>query len=247
MEFFELINIAARYMEIENPISREKILLFGKHLRLQPGSRVIDFGCGYGEALVLWAEAYGISGVGVDVRPHACARAIMKAAEHDLTERIEIVCARGDEYAFEEGSFDVATCIGATFIWGGFAEAVDAMKRAVHRSGRLGIGEQIWRRPYAPPAYALQEARGTYFEYELLQMAHAAGCEIEHIVRASDDDWDRYETDLWHGMIRWLEENPIHPDRQQVIDRLHHSQDTYLRYGREYMGWAMYALAQRSQ
>lgn len=243
MEFWDLINIAARHMELENPTSREKILLLGKHLRLHEGSRVIDFGCGYAEALVLWAEHYGISGVGVDVRPYACARANKKVADHGLSDRIEIVCARGEEYEFDEGTFDAATCIGATFIWDGYAPSVRAMKRATHSRGRLGIGEQIWRREDAPPAYVLEQARGTYFEYDLLRMSRDEGYDIEHILRASDDDWDRYETDRWHGMIGWLEENPDHPDRWQVVARLHEGQDDYLRYGRNYMGWAIYILA----
>lgn len=49
----------------------------------------------------------------------------------------------------------------------------------------------------------------------------------------------RYEADNWYGLIRWLEENPEH---QEVIDHLHKTQDEYLRYIREYMGWAIYVL-----
>ena len=56
------------------------------------------------------------------------------------------------------------------------------------------------------------------------------------------DDWDRYEAGNWHGLVRWLEENPAHPERGTVIEHLHRVQDEYLAYGREYMGWAMYVL-----
>ena len=58
----------------------------------------------------------------------------------------------------------------------------------------------------------------------------------------SRDDWDRYESGNWVGLLRWIEENRNHPERQAVIDRLHNSQDEYFRYGRQYFGWAIYVL-----
>jgi len=74
-------------------------------------------------------------------------------------------------------------------------------------------------------------------------MAREEGFDIEYVIRASHDDWDRYESDNWYGLIRWLEDNPSHPSRHEVIAHLHRTQDEYLRYGREFCGWAMYALA----
>ena len=46
MEFFDLMSISHRYMEILNPSSSEKIIKLGKLLKLKKGNRVIDFGCG---------------------------------------------------------------------------------------------------------------------------------------------------------------------------------------------------------
>ena len=44
-----------------------KLDLVCRKLRLQPGQRVLDIGCGWGEALKFAAERYGIEGVGVTV------------------------------------------------------------------------------------------------------------------------------------------------------------------------------------
>lgn len=44
-----------------------KLDLVCRKLRLQPGMRVLDIGCGWGEALKFAAERYGISGVGVTI------------------------------------------------------------------------------------------------------------------------------------------------------------------------------------
>jgi cyclopropane-fatty-acyl-phospholipid synthase len=44
-----------------------KLELIFRKLDLEPGMRVLDIGCGWGEALKLAAERYGVSGVGVTV------------------------------------------------------------------------------------------------------------------------------------------------------------------------------------
>jgi SAM-dependent methyltransferase len=241
MDFFELMSISHRYMEILNPSTPEKIVKLGKMLRLKEGSRVIDFGCGCAEPLVLWAEEFGISGTGIDISEDFCKRARKKVAERGLSGRIEIVCCRGTDYIFEKGAFDAATCIGATFIFGGFKQTVQAMKQAIRPNGRLGIGGTYWASDRVPPEYAQRET-STHPEEELLRITQEENFEIEYVIRASRDDWDRYYSDNWYGLIRWLEDNPGHPEREQVKTHLHNSQDDYFRYEREYMGWAMYVL-----
>ncbi|MGA9422369.1 MAG: class I SAM-dependent methyltransferase, partial [Rhodanobacteraceae bacterium] len=44
-----------------------KLDLICRKLRLKPGMRVLDIGCGWGEALKFAAERYGVSGVGITV------------------------------------------------------------------------------------------------------------------------------------------------------------------------------------
>jgi cyclopropane-fatty-acyl-phospholipid synthase len=44
-----------------------KLDLICRKLRLEPGMRVLDIGCGWGEALKFAAERYGVSGVGITV------------------------------------------------------------------------------------------------------------------------------------------------------------------------------------
>lgn len=240
MKFFDLVNISERYMEIVNPSTPEKILTVGKILGVGQDSRIIDFGCGYGEVLALWAERFGISGIGIDIREHACDRAQNKMHKRGMAERIEIVCANAAEYPFEKHGFDVALCIGASFIWDGYRPTIRTMKKAIHATGKLVVGEPYWLKGGVPSEYTEQQAVHT--EYELLQITREEGFDLEYVVRASHDDWDRYEAGDWYGLIRWIEENPDHPERQDVIDHLHKAQDEYLRYGREYLGWAMYVL-----
>lgn len=45
----------------------EEVLRLGYELGLNENSRVLDLCCGYGTVLKVWSEAFGISGVGVDI------------------------------------------------------------------------------------------------------------------------------------------------------------------------------------
>ncbi len=242
MEFLDLMVIAHQTMELLNPTTPEKILKFGKMLGLKEGARVIDFGSGCAEPLALWASEYGITGVGVDISPDFCARATEKLRARGLADRIDIVCCPGADYRLPDAAFDVATCIGATFAFGGYQETVRALTKAVHSRGRVGIGEVYWRGDLVPPAYAQKET-AIHAETDLLRMTREEGFEIEYVLRASREDWDRYASDNWHALLRWLEETPSHPDRQQVFEHFRRSQDEYARFERPYLGWALYALS----
>ncbi len=242
MEFIDLMSISHRHMEILNPSTSEKIIKLGKQLKLKKGNRVIDFGCGCAEPLTLWAEEFGITGIGIDICEDFCERAKKKLDMRGLSDRIDIVCSPAADYVFEEGVFDAATCIGSTFVFGGYQQTVQAMKRAVHQSGRLGIGETHWLGTQINPEYAQKQAT-THTEAELARFTRDEGFELEYIIRSSQDDWDRYISDSWYGLLRWLEENPNHPDYDQVFKHFRTDQDDYLQFQRQYMGWAMYCLA----
>ncbi len=241
MEFFDLVNISERYIELVNPTTPEKIEVVGQILNLTRTSRIIDFGCGYGEVLAIWARLYGISGTGIELRKHACQRATKKMVVQNLTDRIEIVCGDAAEFEFRHQTYSAAICLGASFIWGGFRKTIRSMKHAVVDGGKLAVGEPYWLRDQIPSEYMDAEP-DVHFESELLEIAHEEGFDIEYVVRSSHDDWDSYEAGNWYALVRWIEENPDHPERQEVIDHLHSSQELYFKYTREYLGWAIYLL-----
>ncbi len=240
MKFLDLKDISERYIELINPFSTKKVMQLGQVLGLSPSDHIIDFGCGYGEWLCLWGKEFGISGIGIELRQHACDRARRKIQMEGLSERIEIICANASELPVPNVPFTIACCVGATFIWGGFLPTVREMKKVIRSGGRLVIGEVYWKRSDVPPE--IKEKENFFHEADLLKMSREAGFDVEYVVRANQDDWDHYEAENWRGLLTWLEENPDHPDRDHVVEHLKQSQDEYFLYGREYFGWAVYIL-----
>ncbi len=82
-----------------------KLDLVCRKLQLRPGLRVLDIGCGWGEALKFAAERYGVSGVGVTVSAEQAdfARALCRGLPveirlqdyRDLDERFDAVFSLG--------------------------------------------------------------------------------------------------------------------------------------------------------
>ncbi len=116
------------------------------------------------------------------------------------------------------------------------------MKNAIEPGGKLVAGEVYWLQELVPPEIVKQDP-GMLTEFELLQTVREEGFEVETVVRASHDDWDNYVSGDWVGLLRWIEENPDHPEREEVIRHFHKMQDKYFKYDRPYMGWAMYVLS----
>lgn len=241
MDILDYFDKSEQYIELINPTSIEKIMKLGRVLRLNRDSRVIDFGCGYAEMLVKWAVEFGISGIGIEIRQKVCDSADKKIAGNGLDEKIKVFCGNGSEYRFQEKEFDVASCLGATFIWSGFKSAIQAMKPAIKTNGRLAIGEAYWLKEDIPANLA-ERMKDVETESEMLKIARREGFDLEFIIRASNDDWDNYEASNWLGALQWIEENPGHPQRQDMIDMVRSSQDFYINYSREYIGWAIYVL-----
>lgn len=243
MNKFELFDIAERHMNVLNPSNSEKILRAGRMAGLKPGDRLIDFGCGFGETMVMWHKEFGVTGVGIDIREYACERAEARLKEVGLADRFEIVCINGAEYEFEKGRYDVAACLGSTFVWGVFRDAIRAMKPAVRPGGKLVIGEVYWKTENISQKYLDTTAPpGILSDHELLDVLLEEGCELEDIIRSDETDWDAYYSAEWRGLQSWLEENPDHPDFEEVKTHLHSVQKEYLQYERPYLGWAMYVL-----
>jgi cyclopropane-fatty-acyl-phospholipid synthase len=87
-----------------------KLDLICRKLRLQPGERFLDVGCGWGSLVLHAAQRYGVQAVGITASKEQAALARERVRDAGLEDRIEI---RVQDYrAVTDGPFDKIASVG---------------------------------------------------------------------------------------------------------------------------------------
>lgn len=165
---------------------RAKYDLICRKLRLSPGSRLLDVGCGWG-GMVSWAaEHYGVQAVGITVSVPQHDLAIQRVAEAGLQDRVEI---RLQDYRELTGeTYDAISSIGM-FEHVGRAQSHDYFESLarVLRPGGLLLNHAISAAGGSPVSRRSFIGRYVFPDGELQDVAdvigamQACGFEIRHV------------------------------------------------------------------
>jgi SAM-dependent methyltransferase len=243
-----IFNITESAHRIHNPFTPEKLATLGAVLRLEPGTRVLDLGSGSGEMLCTWARDYGITGVGIDMSQLFSKQAKLRAEELGVADRVEFIHGDATGYIADK-KCGVAACVGATWIGGGVAGAIELLTKSLSANGVILIGEPYWRQ--LPPAedVARECFANSVSDFLMLPNLLASfdelGYDVVEMVLADQEGWDRYEAAKWLTMRRWLEANPEDGFAKEVRAQLTAAPKRHATYTREYLGWGVFALMAR--
>jgi len=231
--------VAEAEHEIQNPTSEDKLRLLGKRVRLGTGSRVLDIASGRGGPAVLLAKEFDCTVEGIEIRPDFHAVALERAASAGLTDRVTFELADAATATLASGAYDVAMCLGASFVWNGLAGTLDALEPAARTGGHVVVGESYWKKWPLPKDYEDRDSPFTSLEGTVTIM-ESGDLRVVAVIASSEDDWDRYETLHWRTVEQWLTANPDDPDRSEISARHERSKRNYLRHQRDYLGWAIF-------
>jgi SAM-dependent methyltransferase len=231
--------VAERDHELQNPISEDKLLLLGRRLRLDASSRVLDIASGRGGPALLLAREFGCRIEGVEIAAEFHAAAVERVEAAGLASLVSFRLGDASQAELETGAYDVAMCLGATFVWGSLAGTLDALEPTVRDGGHVVAGEPYLRSLPVPEEY--EEGHGPYTTLEgTVAIMDSGRLRTVAVIASSDDDWDRYETLHWRAVEEWLAENAGDPDADDIRARHEKYKHAYLRHGRDHLGWGIF-------
>ncbi len=204
-EVFERFEALHHGMSICNPMSEADLDALVRALQPRPGLRVIDLACGHGELLLRLAAGAPIAGVGVDLSPWALARAAREAEQRDLDAHIEWWLADAEDLA-GDATRDVASALGASWIWGGYAGTARALAGFVRPGGTVVVGD-LYRRPGVDPA-DVEHYGDVPTRDELDAAFEAAGLEPTSEIETTAESWNDYQRRIAASADAWVASHP---------------------------------------
>ena len=242
LERFRYYDISHRNHVLCNPTAIPKLDTMVELLHIPPNGKLLDIACGKAELLVRAVERFGCSAVGVDLSPYTIEEARTRVGERIPDADVELIHADGADYDGPYASLDAVCCLGASWIWQGHEGTLRALMRWARPGGYVLVGEPYWHSDPDPEYLAADGLEKDLFA------SHAGNVEIGmklgltpvYATTSNLEEWDHYETLQWWAVERWARENPDDPDRDEVLATSAKARDTYLRWGRDTLGWALY-------
>lgn len=234
---------------IINPLSPDKLRTLGDVLFFEEGATMLDLACGKGELLSSWARRHGIWGTGVDISSVFITAARNRAENLGVMNRVEFIHGDASNYVSPK-PVDIAACLGATWIANGVTGTIDLLQKSLKPGGIMLIGHPYWRRsPDSADVLAACEAEteDTWRSLPgLIESMQDHGYDLIEMMLADQDSWDRYVAAQWRNIREFIDAHPNDELTPAFREELKTAPVIHTKYQREYLGWGVFVLKQRS-
>jgi cyclopropane-fatty-acyl-phospholipid synthase len=178
---------------------RAKLDLICRKLRLHPGQRLLDVGCGWGALIIHAVQHYGVSAVGITLSDAQATLARERIAAAGLEDRCRVEIrdyrALPPEMRFDRiASVGMIEHVGATHLAAYFDalyralapgglllnHGIVSMKEARPRGPLAWIGDRVWRRDAFIHQYVFPDGKLTAYR-AVVEAAEAAGFETRDV------------------------------------------------------------------
>ncbi len=235
--------IAHENHQICNPVSHDKLMGVLDKIPFRKDAHVLDIGAGKCGLLIDLIERYELFGTAIEIEEAFIDEARENAFPRIDTGRLEIVNEDAKQVMAQyEETFDAAICLGATHAIGDYRATLEAMSRSVKSGGYLLVGEGYWKQQpeaeYLDALGAKEEELHTHAEN--IRVGEELGLIPMWAAVTNEDEWDHYEWLYSSSVEKYCLEHPDDSDVEWMSDRIRKWRNTYLRWGRDTLGFGLY-------
>ena len=211
-------------------VPASELLRFGYEVGLNENSRVLDLCCGYGTALKVWCEAFGVQGVGVDRAKDL----IETGKARMMDKRVELICDDVLKYK-DKVKYDAVVCTElSTGLFDSFAKGIAFLERFLKPGGILVFGRLYTKIP--DPARELVDFDGPLPTLtEIYEECRQTGYLITSMASSTDAQWEQYIFRGAKGSLEALGKDPTDAWTNKWYK-------IYFEHRRPYEGWALFGL-----
>jgi len=238
--------IAHRDRRILGPFDESTLTALVDDLPVRRDGLALDIACGKAALLVALAHRRAVSCLGIDRNPWFLAEGRHAAHAAKVADLVEL---RDGEIGTETSALpakavDLASCIGASGVFGGRRETLEALAGVARPGALVLVGEGYLRRPLTDEEndeFGIGEDEMTDVTSTIAE-GTALGLESLGSLLATEPEWDAYEEAYAGAIERWAsgEAASDDPDREPFLERAAFMRDTYTRWRREAMGFGLF-------
>ena len=195
--------------------SPEQIVSAFQAVGVEPGSLVLDLGCGKGAVAVTLAERLGLRVEGVDAFPPFLESARALAKERGVASRCRFRKGDARKLLGKEGRYDVVLLLSVGPVSGGYEQTIAGIRTLVRKGGHIVIEDGFVADGRAQPA----GADGYADHSETLRRLTACGDQLVWQVQSSAEETrslNERNTELIRRRAHIVKAS--HPDLAGLID-----------------------------
>ncbi len=242
---YRFTTVAHTSHRVLGPVSEaalEHLLRHAATLAEDVEGMVLDVGCGKGELLVRALEHTGGTGLGIEPNPAFAAAARLRIADCALD--ATVIERRWDELTPTPDGAALAICTGSLHAFGGYTDALRALRAAVAPGGLALLGPGYWKQ--TPDPEYLSSLGASVDEMHdwpgTLAQATAAGWYVRDSHTSTLAEWDAYERAYERNVRAWCEAHADDPEAEAFLARIEHWSTLVAAWGRDTMGYGLVLL-----
>lgn len=224
-------------LSFSSPLNYEMVDEVTDLMLLKPGMKIIDIGCAKSEILIRMADRCQVRASGIDPSALYIEAAHAQIAQRAPAADITLYHASILDFTPDPSGYDASMCINSSELYGSYESALQHISSLTRRGGMVLMADYYWR---SKPAAPLQDFLVNQDYESAIEAGVRLGLTPLYASVCTQIDVDRYIWMQAYSAEKYALDHADDPDSPGILSRVRSMRSTYIRYGRDTLGFGMF-------